>query len=344
MIAITGGGTGGHLVIARAIKEELLKRGHKPLYIGSTAGQDRAWFEGDEAFERTYFLESSGVVNKKGIHKLRSLFTTVRLAFTCRRLFKQHGVSAVFSVGGYSAAPASFGALIARLPLYIHEQNAVEGKLNRLLKPFAKAFFNSYRHDAIMTDYPVSDAFFAIRKQRQTLKTVIFLGGSQGATFINELACTLAPFFHERGIAIIHQTGAKEFERIRRFYEKTAIPADVFDFSKEIAQKLSRADFAISRSGASTLWELCAASLPACFIPYPHAAANHQYYNAKTLVDQGAALMMEQANVDSHKLFEMILACDLASLSQKLTALIHEGGAKAIVDTILQNQPKESTC
>jgi len=344
MIAITGGGTGGHLVIARAIQEELLKRGHKPLYIGSTAGQDRAWFEGDEAFIQTYFLESKGVVNKKGLRKLLSLFTTLRLAFTCKRLFKQHGVNAVFSVGGYSAAPAAFGALLAGLPLYIHEQNAVEGKLNRLLKPFAKAFFSSYRHDATMTDYPVGDAFFAIRRQRQTLKTVIFLGGSQGATFINELACTLAPLFHAKGIAIIHQTGAKEFERVRRFYDEASIPADVFDFSKEVAEKLSRADFAICRSGASTLWELCAASVPACFIPYPHAAANHQYYNAKTLVDQGAALIIEQAHVDPQTLFETILACDLTSLSQKLAALIHEGGAKAIVDTILQNQPKESTC
>jgi UDP-N-acetylglucosamine--N-acetylmuramyl-(pentapeptide) pyrophosphoryl-undecaprenol N-acetylglucosamine transferase len=342
MIAITGGGTGGHLVIARAIKEELNRRGIKPIYIGSTAGQDRQWFEDDTGFEKCYFLESRGVVNKSGFRKLSSLLTTLRLSFTCQKVFKQHRIAAVFSVGGYSAAPASFGSLLFGLPLYIHEQNAIEGKLNKLLKPFAKAFFSSYHQDSIYTDYPVSESFFDIRRKRDRLKTIIFLGGSQGATFINQLARSLAPLLHQQGFQIIHQTGTKELEAMRLFYHENAIPAEVFDFSKELVQKLKKADFAVSRSGASTLWELTAAGIPALFIPYPHAAANHQYFNAKVLVDHNAAFMMEQTAVAPNELLNTLQHANLTLMSEKLATLIHRGGAKEIVDIILQNHSKEN--
>lgn len=341
MIAITGGGTGGHLVIARAIKEELNRQGIFPVYIGSTGGQDRQWFENDSGFSERYFLESKGVVNKKGLRKLASLFNTIKLALTCKKLLRHHNVQAVFSVGGYSAAPASFGALFARIPLFIHEQNAVEGKLNHLLKPFSKAFFGSYQTDAIQTDYPVSQAFFAVRRKRTYLSTIIFLGGSQGATFINQLARSLAPFLHQKGIRIIHQTGKKEFEEMQMFYHNANIPADVFDFSYDMVQKLEQADFAISRAGASTLWELSAVAIPALFIPFPHAAANHQFFNAKRLVDHDAALMMEQSSSYTlETLIERIMQADLAKMSETLTTLIQPGGAKEIVDYILSYHSK----
>lgn len=336
MIAITGGGTGGHLVIARAIKEELNTRGLKPIYIGSTAGQDKTWFEKDTGFAQTYFLESRGVVNKKGIHKILALFAIIRSAFTCKALFKKHQVKYVFSVGGYSAAPASFGALLYGIPLYIHEQNAIQGKLNSLLRPFCKAFFSSYDTKAIMTSYPVSEAFFQIKKEQKELKTIIFLGGSQGATFINQLALKMAKLLQQEGIAIIHQTGKKEFEQIKQFYEDEGIHADVFDFSNKIPEKLAQADFAISRSGASTLWELCASNVPTLFIPYPHAAANHQYFNAKVLSDQEAALILPQEDIDPTALLAQIKNINLFNISKKLSQMIHEGGAKEIVDYILQ--------
>lgn len=338
MIAITGGGTGGHLVIAKSIQEELNRRGIKPIYIGSTAGQDKAWFEGNNGFEKTYFLESQGVVNKKGIRKIVALYDILRSAFTCKTLFKTHRVDYVFSVGGYSAAPASFGALLSGIPLYIHEQNAIQGKLNSLLRPFCKAFFSSYDQNAIFTNYPASEAFFNIQRERTHLKTIIFLGGSQGASFINALAQKLAPLLHQEGIAIIHQTGKKEFEAMKAFYDDHHIPADVFDFSKEIPEKLAKADFAISRSGASTLWELCAATVPALFIPFPHAAANHQYFNAKMLADEKLALILSQnSEIDPIMLLEKIKHVNLSYVSNALSHKIHKDGAKEIVDRILNH-------
>jgi UDP-N-acetylglucosamine--N-acetylmuramyl-(pentapeptide) pyrophosphoryl-undecaprenol N-acetylglucosamine transferase len=344
MIAITGGGTGGHLVIAKAIKEALNQRGIKPIYIGSSGGQDRAWFEGDTGFSYTYFLQSQGVVNKKGFQKLHSLFAIAKAAFTCKALFKEHHITTVFSVGGYSAAPASFAALLTCKPLFIHEQNAIKGKLNTLLKPFASAFFSSYDRHATFTNYPVANAFFETRRERSELKTLIFLGGSQGASFINTLAKEMAKALHEKGIRIIHQTGAKEYASLKAFYETEGIPADVFDFSHSMPEKLAQADCAISRSGASTLWELCANGLPAFFIPFPYAAANHQYFNAHTLAQKGLCFMEEQSTLVPEKLLARITQLDVNTISRELTNTIQKGGAQEIVAYLLNSTLEEKSC
>ena len=339
MIAITGGGTGGHLVIARAIKEELNRRGIKPIYIGSTNGQDRSWFENDDGFEKTYFIDSQGVVNKKGFKKVYALFAILKSALLCKKLFKEHHIDAVFSVGGYSAAPAALATILFRKSLFIHEQNAITGKLNHLLKPFCSAFFSSYnQRGSIYTSYPISQQFFSLQKERNELRTIIFLGGSQGASYINHLAKEMAPHLVEANIKIIHQTGSKEYQDLKLFYEENEINADVFDFSKDIPLKLSQSDFAISRAGASTLWELSASGIPALFIPLPHAANNHQFYNAQMLVNNNLALILQQHETFTAKeILENIKTFDIKRASGELMKLIQAKGARDIVDSILKH-------
>lgn len=336
MICITGGGTGGHLAIANALKEELNSRGLKAIYIGSTSGQDTSWFEKDGGFEKTYFLNSSGVVNKKGIKKLLVLKDILKSSFTCKRIFKKHDIKAVFCVGGYSAAPASFAAISSRIPLYIHEQNAVIGKLNSILKPFAKAFFSSYIEDSIVKEYPVSNVFFQKRRIRKDLKTIIFLGGSQGAKFINDLAMKVAPKLIENGIKIIHQTGKQDYTKVKDYYEKNSLHVDCFDFTKSLTCKLSEADFAVSRAGASTLWELSANALPSLFIPFPFAAKNHQYFNAKVLSDNSLAFLKTQDELDEKEFWKILDTIELEKTSQKLSQIITKNGIKDIADIILK--------
>ncbi len=335
MVAITGGGTGGHLAIANALKEELNKRGLKPIYIGSQNGQDKSWFENDNGFEKTYFFDSKGVVNKRGLKKLLVLKNIISSAFTCRDIFKAHKVKAVFCVGGYSAAPASFASLFTRTPLYIHEQNAVIGTLNKILKPFAEEFFSSYEKGTKVKEYPVSDKFFNSRRIRKELRTIIFLGGSQGAGFINELAMKITPKLLENGLNVIHQTGKTEYSTCKEFYEKNSLHVKCFAFSKNILNSLEKADFAVSRAGASTLWELSANALPALFIPYPYAAKNHQYFNAKVLVDKNAALLKNQNELDENILLNILENIHLQQISKKLTSIILKNGIKEITDTIL---------
>ena len=331
-IAITGGGTGGHLKIAKVIKEELNKRGIKPIYIGSTTGADKEWFYNDSGFKKSYFLPSSGVVNKKGIDKLNSLFSIIKLSFKAKNILKKHNINLVFSVGGYSSAPTSFASLMLKIPLFIHEQNAHIGTLNRILKPFSKRFFNTFLYN---DPYPVEDIFFNTARVRKNLNTILFLGGSQGAIAINDLALKLAPFLKEKKINIIHQTGKKDFKRVKEFYQKNNIKADVFDFDKNLAIKIEKSDFAISRAGASTLFELAANQVPTLFIPYPFAANNHQYYNAKFLEEKNAGFVIKQNEIDIEKLNHILFNTNLIQVSLNLKNLNKANGAKIIVDEML---------
>jgi len=336
-VAITGGGTGGHLTIAKAIKEELNKRDLKPIYIGSTYGQDRAWFEDDEGFEKKYFFNTSGVVNKGKIGKVFSLLNILKYSIKCNFIFKKHKIDAVFSVGGYSAAPASIASIIFKKDLYIHEQNAVIGSLNKLLKPKAKAFFSSYHDQSPIKDYPVRDIFFQNARVRESIKTIIFLGGSQGASAINEFAMSIAPTLKENGIKIIHQSGKRDYEKLKEFYEKNFIDVDLFDFTKKLENKIKEADFAVSRSGASTMWELVASQLPALFIPYPYAASDHQYHNALFLKEKNLCFLKRESEL-KEDIIDKILSSDISKMSLGLKNSIKQGGAKKIVDFMIEQK------
>ena len=339
-IVICGGGTGGHLAVAKALNEELVSRGCRTIFVGSSSGQDKMWFENNAAFGKKFFLPSSGVVNKKGLGKLFSLFNILNLAFKCRKIFKTQGVKAVVSVGGYSAAPAAFAAIISRTPLFIHEQNAVIGNLNKLLKPLAKGFFSSYFKPVF--SYPVAERFFSSARLRSELKTVIFLGGSQGAAAINSLALKLAPVFKEKGVKIIHQCGKNALESLQEEYKKLGFSSDeleLFDFDPKIELNMSRADLAISRAGAGTLWELTANALPSVFVPYPYAANNHQVFNAKFLVDQNLAKFCFQkgGEIDADEMLNLINEMNIEQISSKLSNQVDNGGARKIADEILKN-------
>ena len=335
MIAITGGGTGGHLSIARALKEEFNKKDIEPIFIGSINGQDRAWFENEKGFSQKYFFNTKGVVNQNKIGKIISLSTIILYALKCFFIFKKHNIKKVVSVGGYSAAAASFGAIIFKKELYIHEQNAKTGSLNAKLKPYAKAFFSSYDENSPIKDYPVREEFFKTRRVRESLDTIIFLGGSQGASFINNLAKSMAKPLKNKGINIIHQCGKKEYKELKKFYEKEGLEIELYDFTNDMPSLLKKADLAISRSGASTLWELCANALPAVFIPYPYAAGDHQYYNAKFLEDKNLTKIFKEKEADPNTLLKYINTMELNKISKKLTKIIDKNGAKKIVEYIL---------
>jgi UDP-N-acetylglucosamine--N-acetylmuramyl-(pentapeptide) pyrophosphoryl-undecaprenol N-acetylglucosamine transferase len=337
LIVITGGGTGGHLAAAQAIKDALNEKGVEPFFIGSSDGQDRAWFENEIGFAGTRFLSSVGVMNKRGIFRVFALIRVAILSCKTRKLLREIGAAAVFSVGGYSAAPAAIAAVTLKIPLVIHEQNAVYGSLNRLLKPFAKGVFCSFDPDSPSRDYPVRDRFFEKARQRSAIETVIFLGGSQGAAAINDFAMSIAKRLSAAGIRIIHQSGRKDYDRVLAFYRENSIDAMVFDFDSDIPAHLQKADLAIARAGAGTLFELAANGLPALFVPYPYAAGNHQMKNAKYLSDRGLGWCVEQSRL-TPEIFDVFADADLSGISKALMKLIARDGAKAIAKYILSVQ------
>ena len=322
MFAITGGGTGGHLAIAKAIAEAIAHNGGESIYIGSTLGQDRAWFEHSSLFKQCYFLDSVGVVNKRGLGKIKALLKQFQCVIQARSILKAHQVQGVISVGGFSAGGASIATLFCNIPLFIHEQNAIKGKLNEILTPFAKAVFGSFEGDSkhfIRTSYPVRDEFFAKARVRKSVREVLFLGGSQGAKGINDFALTLVPELLQRGINVAHQCGERDFERIKEAYAHLGIldKVDVFAFDKQLVNRLHKADLCITRSGASSLWEMSANGLIGVFVPYPYAAKDHQYFNALYFVQEGLGQVVREEALQSDEVLGFIDSLQNGSLEQK---------------------------
>ncbi len=330
-IAIVGGGTGGHLSIARSIKEALNRRGVKPIFIGSKSGQDQVWFGDDEGFEDKYFYDTQSVVDRGIFGKIKSLIKIAKASYSAQSILKKHEIDVVFSVGGYSAAPGSIAAILRKKRLYIHEQNAVMGKVNAIFAKKAAALFSPYLQDSPVKDYPISEIFFDLSRVRTEIKTVIFLGGSQGASAINQFAMDIAKDLDNANIKIIHQCGNRDYEKLKKFYLKENITPDLFKFDKKLYLKIDQADFAISRAGASTLWELTASLLPALYIPYPYAAGDHQYFNAKFLADKKLAFLSRQENLNK-KLLKTIIESDISSMSEGLRGLVSPDGADKIID------------
>lgn len=327
---ITGGGTGGHLNIAKVLCETAVMMGHEVIFIGSTSGQDEMWFKDDKMFKKVYFLNTSGVVNQNKLGKVKAVVKILRSVLHSRKILKDNNIQAVISVGGFSSAAAALASFTVKIPLFIHEQNAVAGKLNALLKPYAKMFISSYETPDTVRGYPVAERFFELARTRDKIKTVIFLGGSQGAASINRLALHVAKQLRGMGIDIIHQCGTKHYDSVKLAYANLGIDVKLYPFSKDLASLMSEADLAVSRAGASTLWELCANGLPAFFIPYPYAASNHQYYNAKFVVDEDMGWCEEENQNLEQKLLD-ILDTSLQTKSQKLMQYSNKNAAADMI-------------
>ena len=330
-IVMTGGGTGGHLTIIKAVKEHLLDE--ELIYIGSTKGQDQAWFANDKQFKSTHFLPTQGVVNQGLLGKFKSIFMLMKATIKARSILKKSKAKIVFCVGGFSAAPTSFAAITLGIPLVIHEQNAAIGSLNKLLRSRAIAFISSYEEQSPISAYPIKNEFFEKSRIRDEIKTVMFLGGSQGAKAINDLALEIAPTLKEKNIKIIHQSGERNIEEVKKAYEEIGIEAEVFGFTTKLSSFMEQADFAIARSGASTLWELSAIACPTLYIPYPYAAGDHQFYNAKFLVDQNVAWIMRESELNVQEVIEL-LDKNMQEKSTKLQSMIENDGAFKIAELL----------
>ena len=297
-------------------------------------GADREWFENYPKLYKTYFMDTRGVVNQNFIGKFISLFKIFKAFIKSIMIFREFKVSKVISVGGFSAAPASLATIFTNRELYIHEQNSVMGKLNQITSKMAKEVFSSYLNSSKVKDYPIDSKFFLNSRIRKEIKTIIFLGGSQGATAINNFAITVAQSLKDKKISIIHQTGKNDFERVKKEYQKLDIEVDIFSFSNNLLEKMDKADFAVSRSGASTLWELVALGIPTLFIPYPFAASNHQYYNAEYLAKKDLCFLKKEKELDKNYFLD-IISQDIEVKSRKLRDEIKKDAIINIVDEIL---------
>ena len=219
-------------------------------------------------------------------------------------------------------------------------------------------FFSSYLETSPIKFYPVRKEFFEYSRVREKVDKILFIGGSQGARAINNFALSMAMDLQKRGIKIFHQCGKNDFQRVLEEYHKLPLKIKIletmedlkddfdvllFDFSKNMPKIFEACDFAVSRAGASSLWELCANGIVTLFVPYPYAAGNHQYFNAKFLEDKELGFLCEEKDLYCDVLWnilELLTQRTLSKMSRELQRETHMGATGQMVNCILERIKK----
>lgn len=307
---LAAGGTGGHMVPAHALAEELMRRGHDVALVTDARGTR---FPGLFENVETHVLPAGrlGGGPMGWLRAGRSILAGRKMA---RQLFREFQPAAVMGFGGYPALPALLAAFQAKIPTAVHEQNAVLGRVNR---------FVAGRVDAVATAYPdiqrlPSKAAMKVRLVGNPVRhevldlrdkpyppldqdgvfRVLVTGGSQGATILSDVVPEglglLPPVFRAR-LQVTHQARTEDIERVRTRYAEQGIPAELATYLPDLPERLGRAHLVIARSGASTVAELAAAGRPAILVPFAAATDDHQTYNAKELVAAGGARSIPQS-------------------------------------------------
>jgi len=308
-LAIAGGGTGGHLFPGIAIAREWLGRHpeSRVLFVGT----DRT-FEKEILAENGFTHTAITAAGIKGLglfRKIRALGCIPRgiaQAIGILGRFKPH---VVLGVGGYSSGPVALAAWLRWIPVVLHEQNLLPGITNRLLARIARRIYLSFEQTSLpgdarrklFTGNPVRAEFLAAPDRQhhpETTFTVLVAGGSQGAHGINTAVCAaLKDLDDPGGLQFIHQTGTADQDTVAQAYAATGIRGEVKPFFFDMAGRYHRADLVICRAGATTVAEITAMGKAVLFVPFPHAADNHQVLNARSLADSGAALMVEEKDL-----------------------------------------------
>lgn len=343
---IAGGGTGGHLMPGIAVARELLRRDSRTriLFVGAEQGIETVVVP-REGFD-LITLPGGGFQRTGWVLRVRNL---VRLA---RSLVRATGVvgrfrpDVVVGLGGYASFPVVVAAVVRGIPRVLMEQNVFPGLANRLLARAADAVavpderaLRHFRGRAVVTGNPVRPEFKNLApKAHRPPFTVLVTGGSQGAESINRAVIESLRFIGasdgiggpKRSIRFVHQTGTRQAEAIRAAYREAGFEAEVAGFFEAFEACFQAADLIVCRAGATTVAELRAGAKAAIMIPLPFAADDHQRKNARAMVDEGAAVMIDPDDLSGERLAAEIVG--LLGDPGRLESIERNAGRIAVLD------------
>jgi UDP-N-acetylglucosamine--N-acetylmuramyl-(pentapeptide) pyrophosphoryl-undecaprenol N-acetylglucosamine transferase len=342
---LAGGGTGGHVIPAIAIANELKKSYNaEVMFIGTARGIENRLVPA--AGYQLRLIRVGALKNVSVTTRLKTAFDLPRALWVAGGMLTDFAPDVVIGVGGYASGPAMLAAIVKHIPTLAFEPNVVPGFANRLIAKFvstAAVHFEEtakyFRH-AEVTGVPVRQAFFDIAPKRGGTSTLLVFGGSQGAHAINQAIFRCLPVLLREapGIHVVHQTGERDYNDALAAYEKIKtqpITFEVFKFIDDMPAAFARADLVVCRSGASTVAEIAAAGKPAVFVPFPRAADDHQRVNAEALARHGAAVVVEESKLQGVWLAETIAASlgdapRLKHMSEAVRSLSHPNAARDI--------------
>jgi len=345
-VIIAGGGTGGHVIPALAIAQQLKKQfSAEVLFIGTARGIETRLVPA--AGFPLELIQVGALKNVSLVTRLKTMFDLPRAIAASSRMITAFDPEVVIGVGGYASGPAMVAALRRRLPTLAFEPNVVPGFANRMIARWVSAaavHFEEtcqYFPHCRVTGVPVRPAFFSIPLKTGGVPTLLVFGGSQGARAINQAMIESLAGLRAKipGIHIIHQTGQRDYDRVLAAYQASGISGEVHKFIDDMPETFGRADLLVCRSGASTVGEITAAGRPAIFVPFPAAADDHQNVNARALERADAAVVVEESNLGPSYLVETIVALmsdapRLRSMSAAAKSLAHPTAVEEIAEMV----------
>jgi UDP-N-acetylglucosamine--N-acetylmuramyl-(pentapeptide) pyrophosphoryl-undecaprenol N-acetylglucosamine transferase len=325
---IMAGGTGGHIFPGLAVADGLRARGWRVHWLGAPDSMEaRLVPPRGYPFEAVAF----GGVRGKGVTTLALLPLRLLRAFAQSiGVIRRVRPDVLVGLGGYITFPGGLMGVALNKPLVLHEQNSVAGMANKVLAGVADRVFTAFPgvlprarrvqwvgnplREAFLQQPPPAERFAG----RSGPLRLLVVGGSLGAQALNEIvpqALALMP--PEQRPVVVHQSGARQIEALRHNYAAAGVEAELLPFIDDMAQAYADADLVICRAGATTVTEIAAIGAAALFVPFPHAVDDHQTGNARFLVDQGAATLMQQRELTAERLADLLQKAERSVLVQR---------------------------
>ena len=351
---ISGGGTGGHIYPAIAIANELKSRFSESEFLFVGASDKMEMQKIPQAGYNIEGLWIAGLQRKLTLQNMMFPFKLMSSLWKSRKIIKKFKPNVVIGTGGFASGPLLQMANSLNIPTVIQEQNSYPGITNKLLSKKANAICVAYenlerffpKHKIVFTGNPVRQDLLNIETKRQEgisyfnldddKKTLLILGGSLGARRVNQLIEKELDFLLANGIQVFWQCGKLYYEEYQHFDEKKNV--QVVAFIDRMDLIYAAADFVISRSGASSVSELCLVGKPTIFIPSPNVAEDHQTKNAKAIIDKNGAILLRENELEEK--FETVFS-DLITnenlqkeLSHNIKKLAKPNATKDIVEEI----------
>lgn len=320
-ILLATGGTGGHIFPALSLKKSLDEKGFKTLVTAD------AKFAKYHSFDQNHILIPSANFANKSPLKILASFLTLSLGFLKAILVMiRYNPDVVIGFGGYASYSMMLAAIIFRKKIILHEANTVIGKVNRMLLKRAeylttgfKKMHNinpEYKDKIVYTGNPIrQEILLSAVKNKEKIKglSILIIGGSQGAKIFSKIIPDVIvnlPKEIKNKLHVIHQVKEEDVELIKSKYARENISYEIRSFFNNMNEKLSQVNLVIARAGASTISELIAFEIPGIFIPYPSAADNHQYYNAKEIEEINAGWIVNESAASATEILQIIKAID----------------------------------
>ncbi|MCX5777299.1 MAG: undecaprenyldiphospho-muramoylpentapeptide beta-N-acetylglucosaminyltransferase [Candidatus Firestonebacteria bacterium] len=343
-IMIAAGGTGGHIYPAIAFAREAAKK-HETVFVGGKGGMEEK-IVAAEGF-RFLPIPAGKIIRRFTLQNIVNIANFIKGIFASGLAIRKEKPAVIIGFGGYVSAPVVIAGRFFRVPAALHEQNAIPGLTNKLLSKCASVVLasftgtdNAFKGKVVFTGNPIREKLGSLTraearnllKIQEGKKVVSIIGGSQGARSLNVIVYEALKKMQGDKLEVIWMTGEKDsLVYTAKLKEFGGLKVRISAFLSNMEEVYGATDVLIARAGATTVSEVLRCGVPAIFVPFPAAANNHQVYNARSVADKGAALMLEEKNLTG-----VILAAEIEKL------LNNEESVKTIKENIKKTINKDS--